>query len=212
MYDVPEQAVLSSLRTFELHITDTQSSSKKELNKILDWAFPSNKVPNRDLTSLAVTGPRIPIMFPQLLKFPALKKLNLSYSFVPKKYSLQDFPNFQNLEWLDLSSCLRIRGDQLPILSDKVGKSLRYLGLAKMPHFTDNDLRDLPVLFPVLRTLDLSGCAQITDAVLVEWYMKHDKNEWPKLRKLILKGCEGITKEVVHSVRLKTRNQLLVDL
>lgn len=159
-----------------------------------------------------VTCPHNPIMFTQLLKFPALKRLNLTGSFVPKEQSLWDFPNFQTLEWLELNSCRGISGDQLHFLSQKVGKTLCYLGLAQIPMITNNNLRELAIMFPGLRTLDLSACLRITDALLVEWYIKHNRNEWPKLRKIILKGCEEISVDVVNSVRLKTRNQLLVDL
>ena len=204
--------MLSSLETFELHVRDTYHNSRRLTNHILDWAFPSNKVPYKNLTSLDVTCPHNLIMFTQLLKFPALKRLNLTGSFVPKEQSLWDFPNFQTLEWLELNSCRGISGDQLHFLSQKVGKTLCYLGLAQIPMITNNNLRELAIMFPVLRTLDLSACSRITDALLVEWYIKHNRNEWPKLRKLILKGCEEISVDVVNSVRLKTRNQLLVDL
>lgn len=204
--------MLSSLETFELHVRDTYQNSRRLTNHILDWAFPSNKVPYENLTSLDVTCPHNPIMFTQLLKFPALKRLNLTGSFVPKEQSLWDFPNFQTLEWLELNSCRGISGDQLHFLSQKVGKTLCYLGLVQIPMITNNNLRELAIMFPVLRTLDLSICSRITDALLVEWYIKHNRNEWPKLRKLILKGCEEISVDVVNSVRLKTRNQLLVDL
>ena len=134
-------------------------------------------------------------------------------SVIPlKNLSLQSLPTLHNLEWLELKHCLHIANNQLLVLSDRVGKALRYLGLAKQPLVEDSDLRDLAGMFPVLKTLDLSECHQITDALLVEWYIKHSNTEWPKLRKLVLKGCKEITQEVVDSVRLKTRNQLLIDL
>ena len=66
-------------------------------------------------------------------------------------------------------------------------------------------------MFPVLRTLDLTGCVTITDALLVEWYVKNEETNWPKLRKLVLKNC-GVSQEVVNLVRLKTKNHLLVEL
>ncbi len=181
-------------------------------SRILSWAFPGNE-PHKNLTSLDVCGSYGHITFPLLHKFPSLKKLNLTSTHIPvKNVSLESLPNFQNLEWLELKWCHRIVGSQLLLLSDKVGKTLCYLGLAKLQFITDTDLRDLASLFPVLKTLDLSECEQITDAILVEWYIKHEKSEWPKLRKLILKDCKGITQEMVDSVRLKTRNQLLIDL
>lgn len=219
-----KQGAFSSLETLGLHVGGECYRNKgitcrrlpvptPVTNLILDWAFPNNKVPNRNLTCLDVTSrPRIPIMFTQLHKFPALKKLNLTGAVMPNEHSLQDFPNFQSLEWLELNSCqLGIRAE-LHFLSEKVGRTLCYLGLGKIPSITNNDLRDLAVMFPVLRTLDLTECSKITDALLVEWYIKQKRSEWPKLRKLILKGCEEITVDVVNSVRLKTRNQLLVDL
>ncbi|XP_078344360.1 uncharacterized protein LOC144629974 [Oculina patagonica] len=207
--DIADPKVCSNLRTLELSapytiLTDT--------SRIMTWAFPCNK-PYKNLTSLDVSGSFVHITFPLLHKFPSLKKLDLTSSLIPvKNVSLESLPNFQNLEWLELERCAGIVGSQLLLLSDKVGKTLRYLGLAWLPLITDTDLRDLATLFPILKTLDLSGCEQITDAVLVEWYIKHEKSEWPKLRKLILKDCKGITQEMVDSVRLKTRNQLLIDL
>lgn len=179
---------------------------------ILSWVFPSNMKPYKNLTSLVVTNAGSSVVFPLLDKFPALRKLNLAGLSVPRDCSLQSFPNFQNLEWLELMGSKNIRGDHLLVLSNKVGKTLRYLGLSKLQQIADNHLRDLPHMFPALRSLVLSQCSQITDGLLVEWYIKHKQSEWPKLRKLDLKGCEGITKEVVESVRLKTRNQLLIDL
>ncbi|KAL9958073.1 hypothetical protein ACROYT_G035041 [Oculina patagonica] len=201
-----DSTVCSNLRTFEWKLPswDTEPTSR-----ILSWAFPSNK-PHKNLTSLDVTGSFTHMIFPLLHKFPKLKKLNLSSSKLTA--FLESLPNFQNLEWLELKGCKRINGSQLLLLSGKIGKTLRYLGLAEQPLITDTDLRDLASVFPVLKTLDLSGCEQITDAVLVEWYIKCEQSAWPKLRKLILKDCKGITQEMVDSVRLKTRNQLLIDL
>jgi len=182
------------------------------LNKILSWAFPGDK-PYENVTSLGfsiypVQGVATTI-FELLVKFPALKKLNLTNLCIPvMNFSL---PNFQNLEWLGLRNCGNLTKNELLQLSEKVCKTLHYLGLA-LTRLGKDHLRDLPGMFPALRTLDLSGCGQITDAILVEWYIKHDKSKWTKLRKLVLKGCVRITQEVVDSVRFKTRNQLLIDL
>ena len=110
-----------------------------------------------------------------------------------------------------MNGCTRIRGEELGELSKFVGKTLRYLGLAGLS-VTDAQFRNVALMFPVLRTLDLSGCTGISDALLVEWYIKHDEKQWPRLRKLILKNCENITQEVVKSTRLRTRNQLLIDM
>ena len=129
-------------------------------------------------------------------------------------FSFKTFSSLPNLEWLDVNGCNGICGPDLSVLSSSVGKTLRYLGLADLllcSLVEDIYLRDLARMFPVLRTLDLSGCLKITDALLVEWYVKNDESRWPKLRKLVLKNC-GVSQEVVNSVRLKTRNQLLVEL
>jgi len=113
------------------------------------------------------------------------------------------------LEWLELRGN-RTRGEQLFELSKVVGKNLHYLGLAHTPA-TDNDLRNLAQMLPVLKTLDLSEC-EVTDAILDEWYIKNEDKNWPKLRKLVFKFCLHITQGVVDVVRLKTRNQLVVDM
>ena len=209
---VADPTECSNLTTLELR-TSVYSSYRTIAIEVLSWAFPGNKQ-YKNLTSLDLSGSNTPAIFPGLLKFPALKKLNLTNSPLPvagRTFSLQSLPKFQNLEWLELAHCHNLNGNQLLILSDKVGKTLCYLGLAKQGLITDSDLRDLAGMFPVLKTLDLTLCTEITDAVLVEWYIKCNKSEWPQLRKLILTGCLKITQEVVDSVRLKTRNHLLID-
>lgn len=70
----------------------------------------------------------------------------------------------------------------------------------------NNNLRELVIMFFVFRIFDLSVCLRIIDVLLVEWYIKYNRNEWLKLRKFILKGCEGISVDVVNLVRLKIRN------
>lgn len=191
------------------------SCYSKAANKLLSWAFPGNK-PNENVTSLELSTYMYLVscesaIFPLHKKFPALKKLTLTDSILLQGYSLQSFPSFQNLEWLEIKHTT-IRGNGLLFFSETVGKTLCYLGLPRQRLIRDYHLRDLAGMFPVLRTLDLSQCTCITDAILVEWYIKRDKSEWPQLRKLVLKGCQGITQEVVNSVRLKTRNRLLIDL
>ena len=208
----------SSLRTFKL---STPSRYSEAANKILSWAFPGNK-PNENVTSLELSysyDPWSAAIFPLHEKFPALKRLTMNDSHFgttlwqfPCKVSLRSFPNFQNLEWLEIKYPA-IKRNELLFVAEKVGKTLRYLGLPMQHQIRDDHLRDFADMFPALRTLDLSHCVAITDAILVEWYIKHDKSEWPNLRKLVLKGCSrGITREMVESVRLKTRNQLLIDL
>ena len=128
--------------------------------------------------------------------------------------SVDAFRHLRRLEWLELKGCNRISGKEISELSESVGRTLRYLGLADLllhPLITDNHLRDLASMFLVLRTLDLSGCVTITDALLVEWYVKNEETNWPKLRKLVLKNC-GVSQEVVNLVRLKTKNHLWVEL
>lgn len=181
-----------------------------EADSLLSWAFPGNK-PNKNLTGLNVTNCTFSEIFPLLCKLPALRKLNLAKSLLIST-SLKSFPNLQHLESLELQDVRDIWGEELPELSKSVGKTLRYLGLADQNFLKDRHLQDLACMFPVLRNLDLSRCLQISDAILVEWYIKHGESRWPKLRKLVLKGCEQITQEVVDFVRLKTRNQLLIDL
>ena len=209
----------SSLRTFKLSVPFLREPTcySKAANEVLSWAFPDNK-PNENVTSLELSNSFFSCkstIFPLHHKFPALKKLSLTDSVTLQNFSyfsLQSFPNFQSLEWLEIKHPT-IKGNGLFFLSEKVGKTLSYLSLPRQHLIKDDHLRDLAGMFPALRTLDLSQCANITDAILVEWYIKHDKRElWPKLRKLVLKGCSGITQGVVGSVRLKTRNQLLIDL
>ena len=201
----------SNLRTFRLSVPCYSVAAIK----VLSWAFPVNK-PNENVTSLELCGnflSKSSAIFPLHEKFPSLERLILTNSnccVTSWQFSLQSFPNFQSLEWLEIKYS-PVKGNELLLLSEKVGKTLRYLGLPRERQITDDHLRDLAGMFPALRTLDLSQCADITDAILVEWYIKHDKSEWPKLRKLVLKGCQGITQEVVDSVRLKTRNRLLID-
>lgn len=204
-----DPAVCSGLTSLDL-----LHSSQGITNNLLNWAFAGIES-NRNLTSLNVSYCPCNRVFSLLFKLPALRKLNLTKCHFPKNVSFENFHHLQNLEWLELKGCNRISGQELWKLSKSVGKTLCYLGVAEMTRsrlITDNHLRDLACKFPVLKSLDLSGCLQITDALLVEWYIKHDQTRWPKLRKLVLKDCRNISQEVVDSVRLKTRNQLLVDL
>lgn len=211
-----DPTVCSSLRKFKLNVPffDERSCYSEAACKVLSWAFPE---PNENVTSLELCSSfvsRQSAIFPLHEEFPALERLTLTdshYGTTSWQLPLQSFPNFQNLEWLEIKHPT-IKGNELLFLSEKVGKTLRHLGLPRQHQITDDHLRDLAGMFPALTTLDLSQCADITDAILVEWYIKHDKREWPKLRKLVLKGCQGIAHKVVDSVRLKTRNQLLIDL
>lgn len=178
--------------------------------RLLFWVCPGTE-PNRSLTSLDVTSCYFEAVSPVLAKLPALRKLSLGNSIAPKGCIARRFYNFENLEWLNLTGCCSLTGEELYGLSVLVGKTLRHLSLAKLSLITDTDLRDLVSMFPVLRSLNLSRCLDISDAILVEWYIKNDKLRWPKLRRLILKGCDQISQEVISSVRHKTRNQLLID-
>lgn len=178
-------------------------------NKILSWAFPEDK-PYENITSLKFGRCQDPSIFSVLVKFPALKKLDLSSLHSPNQGIDLSLPNFQNLEWLELGYCHNLTGNGLLQLSENAGKNLQYLGLAHT-ELNEDCLKGLPGMFPALRTLDLSGCRKLTDVTLVEWYLKRDKSEWPKLRKIILKDSHAITQDVVNSVRLKTKNQLLID-
>ena len=212
--DAADPTVCSSLRTFQLSVHILAKPSC--YSEVLSWAFPGNK-PNENVTSLELSTYMYYVssksaISPLHEKFPALKKLTLTESIpLLRHLSLRSFPSFQNLEWLEIKHPA-FKENGLLFLSERVGKTLRYLRLPGQHRITDVHLRDLAVMFPVLRTLDLSQCTSITDAILVEWYIKHDNSEWPQLRKLVLKGCQGITQEVVDSVRLRTRNRLLIDL
>ena len=214
--DGADPTVCSSLRTFKLSVPSNRYS--ETANKILSWAFPGNK-PNENVTSLELSYSYVSwpsAISPLHAKFPALNRLTVrddSHLAGTQlwQFPLRSFPNFQNLEWLEIKYSA-IKRNELLFVAEKVGTTLRYLGLPIQHLIRDDHLRDLADMFPALRTLDLRHCISITDAILVEWYIKHDKSEWPKLRKLVLKGCQGITQEVVNSVRLKTRNQLLIDL
>ncbi|XP_068751294.1 uncharacterized protein [Montipora capricornis] len=177
---------------------------------LLSWIFPGS-AQNETLTSLNVTRCHFSSFSPILPRLPALTKLNLTGTRIPENLLSQVVHILTKLEWVDLNGSTRIRGEELGELSKFVGKTLRYLGLAGLS-VTDAQLRNVAPMFPVLRTLDLSGCTRISDALLVEWYIKHDEKQWPRLRKLILKNCENITQEVVKSTRLRTRNQLLIDM
>lgn len=219
MDDSADPTTCSSLRAFKLCVPSLNGPTcySKAADKVLSWAFPGNK-PNENVTTLELSSSYVSLesaIFPLDDKFPALRKLSLTDSVTIGNFSyfsLQNFPNFQNLEWLEIKHPT-IKGNELLFLSEKVGKTLSYLSLPRQHLIKDCHLRDLAHLFPALRTLDLSQCAFITDALLVEWYIKHDKSElWPKLRKLALKDCHGIMQDVIDSVRLKTRNQLLIDL
>ncbi|XP_068751324.1 uncharacterized protein [Montipora capricornis] len=176
---------------------------------LLSWIFPGS-AHNETLTSLNVTRCHVSSFFTILPRLPALTKLNLTGTRLPGNLS-EVVHILTKLEWVDLNGSTRIRGEELGELSKFVGKTLRYLGLAGLS-VTDAQLRNVAPMFPALRTLDLSGCTGISDALLVEWYIKHDEKQWPRLRKLILKNCENITQEVVKSTRLRTRNQLLIDM
>ena len=206
--DLADPAVCSSLTSLEI-----RHASKDTINCILCWAFPDIE-PSRNLTSLNLSYSQSSRVFQFFSKFPALKKLDLTGFRFTKNMSVEAFRYLKNLEWLELKGCNRISGKEISELSESVGRTLRYLGLADLllhPLITDNHLRDLASMFPVLRTLDLSGCVTITDALLVEWYVKNEQTSWPKLRKLVLKNC-GVSQEVVNLVRLKTKNHLLVEL
>lgn len=194
----------SSLTSLEL-----LKCSEEVLEKILSWAFPGTE-PNRNLTSLNVTGSSFMPVYPLIFKLPALRRLSLTVLGTPKWYIFECCCNLKSLEWLKLNECQKIRGGDLLELCQSVGKTLQHLIVAGLWYVTDAHLRDLERLLPVLRTLDLSGCMEISDAILVEWYIKDGEKRWPKLRRLVLKGCERITQKVVDSVRLKTRNQLLI--
>ena len=191
-------------------MTDIPRTGQGTPNKILSWAFPEDK-PYENVTSLDLSSCNDPTIYSVLVKFPALKKLNLSDGvYRPNQEINFSLPNFQHLEWLELSGYDNLTGNELLQLSENAGKNLQYLGLA-WTKLKEDCLRSLPGMFPALRTLDLSGCRKLTDATMVEWYIKHDKSEWPKLRKLILKDSHAVTQDVVESVRLKTRNQLLIE-
>ena len=211
-----DPTVCSRLSSLELFYTYTCHSYNASPYCVLKWAF-SGMEPNTSVTSLNLSRcssfkeVQLLQVFSQL---PALRKLNLTRFNFPNMFSFKTFCSLPNLEWLDVNGCNRICGPDLSVLSSSVGKTLRYLGLADLLLcllVEDIYLMDLPSMFPVLRTLDLSGCLNITDALLVEWYVRNDESSWPKLRKLVLKNC-GVSQGVVNSVRLKTRNQLLVEL
>ncbi len=215
-HDPADPTVCSKLNTF---VTTFESSSIRTTGAIFSWAFPG-KEPNVNLTRLDVTNCPSSVVFPLLPKFPALRQLNLAGMKLARQalrprnsntLQTETFHQFQNLEWLELKGSRNFTERELFVLLDKVGKTLHYLGLGGVRQITDSCLINLAYMFPVLRTLDLSDCNKITDAILVEWYFKHDKSEWPRLRKLVLKGCKKINQKMVQSVRLKTRNQLLID-
>ena len=206
--DLADPAVCSSLTSLEI-----RHASKDTINHILHWAFPDIE-PSRNLTSLNLSYSQSSRVFQFFSEFPALKKLDLTGFRFTKNMSVDAFRHLKNLEWLELKGCNRISGKEISELSESVGRTVRYLGLADLllhPLITDNHLRDLASMFPVLRTLDVSGCVTITDALLVEWYVKNEETSWPKLRKLVLKNC-GVGQEVVNLVRLKTKNHLWVEL
>ena len=206
--DLADPAVCSSLTSLEI-----RHASKDTIKHILYWAFPDIE-PSRNLTSLNLSYSQSSRVFQFYSKFPALKKLDLTGFRFTKTMSVEAFRHLKKLEWLELKGCNRISGKEISELSESVGRTLRYLGLADLllhPLITDNHLRDLASMFLVLRTLDLSGCVTITDALLVEWYVKNEETNWPKLRKLVLKNC-GVSQEVVKLVRLKTKNHLWVEL
>lgn len=196
----------SSLTSLEL-----LKCSEEVTEKILSWAFPGTE-PNRNLTSLNVTGSSFMPVYPLIFKLPALRRLSLTVLGTPKWCIFECCCNLKSLEWLKLNECQKITGGDLLELCQSVGKTLQHLIVAGLWYVTDAHLRDLERLLPVLRTLDLSGCMpEISDAILVEWYIKDGEKRWPKLRRLVLKGCGRITQKVVDSVRLKTRNQLLIE-
>ena len=202
--------VVDSTGCSSLKSLDLLKCSEEVTEKILSWAFPGTE-PNRNLTSLNVTGCPFMSVYPLISKLPALRRLNLTVVGTPKWYIFECCCNLESLEWLKLNECQKIRGEDLLELCQAVGKTLQHLIVPGLRYLTDAHLRDLERLLPVLRTLDLSGCLQISDAILVEWYIKDGEKRWPKLRRLVLKGCERITQKVVDSVRLKTRNQLLIE-
>ena len=212
-----DPTVCSRLSSLELFYTYIRPSYHDDATPycVLKWAFPGME-PNTSVISLNLSHcqsfkeVQLFQVFSQLL---ALRKLNLTRFNFPNIFSFKTFSSLPNLEWLDVNGCNGIWGPDLSVLSSSVRKTLRYLGLADLllcSLVEDIYLRDLARMFPVLRTLDLSGCLKITDALLVEWYAKNDESRWPKLRKLVLKHC-GVSQEVVNYVRLKTRNQLLVE-
>ena len=190
---------------------DLLACSRELTEKILSWTLPAAG-PNRNLTSLNVSRCIFMAVHPlRRFKLHGLRRLQLTFSWLPEGYILQWFCNLKSLEWLELTDCKNVVGKDLLELSNLVGSTLRHLSLSGLRKITDAHLRDLERVLPVLRTLDLSECEQISDAILVEWFIKDGDKRWPKLRRLVLKGCERITKEVVDSVRLKTRNQLQIE-
>lgn len=116
--------------------------------------------------------------------------------------------NLPKLHHLELrSSGIKFIGIQR--IASAMSSSLKYLGLANCYHIQSADIKQLPLLFDSLDTVDLSGCDSLDFDVLKEWYLRPIK---PKLcpRKIIAKGCEHVDSEMFKNVREKFRNKLLI--
>ena len=179
------------------------------------WHYNCNPCQITGITSLDLSLCHISDDLARLFNCPDLRKLHLAKSSVVAEPFFHRILNLPHLEWLELNSC---RSKALKdtcmvqcIMANPIGSTLRHLGLANLQNIKESELKYLPIACPQLRSLDLSACSQVTDALLVEWYMKGDHVCLPKFQKLGLKACKQVTRHMVDSVRLKTRNQLLID-
>jgi hypothetical protein len=137
----------------------------------------------------------------KLYKLPNLQKLDLTKCALQNDMFLNNHPKLLHLE---LKSCFAIDGVGIRSLSSVMGDTLKYLGLSNCTRIQDMDLVALTTMFPALDTIDLSGCSDITDMVLLQdFYSK-------KLRKFIVRGCPNISDGIIQMVRQNMLNKLII--
>lgn len=145
------------------------------------------------------------LVLDNLHKLPSLRSLNLTSSKIRNDMFKS---NLHNLQHFELRSCLNLNSEGIRRIS-MTSKSLRYLGIANCNRLQEPSIKLLPYLFRSLDTLDVSGCAGLTNEVLREFYLQPCR---PTLcpRKIIAKGCQNISKRLIKIVRERLRNQLII--
>ncbi|XP_032225451.2 dynein regulatory complex subunit 6 [Nematostella vectensis] len=138
-----------------------------------------------------------------------LRQLNLTFSSVKDNMFVARHPK---LSWLELKGCFQLSSAGINLIASSYGMSLKYLGLCNCHRMTDDSMKFLSTRFPSLRVLDLSNCVAITDLFLEELYFPSSTLIQPALTKLLLRGCNKISLNMVGRVREKLANQLAIDI
>ena len=117
------------------------------------------------------------------------------------------------LKELKFINCYTISGFGVKILASAVGQTLLSLTLNQCDRVCDSGLSDLKLRFPCLTYLDISGCRNLSKDFLARNYRYLP---YPKLKRLILKGCprfiEPGVSDVLQQIRQLVSNKLLIDI